>query len=266
MEDNKIRPLLKPASGREFEGDSERKTAAYFKVREDLSTESTDKLPAEVGFEERSIQSFGRRRGRSLTDTQEQLLTTLLPSLSVDVKNMPKAKEYCLEIGFGNGCHLANIAKRSADNFYIGCEPYINGVVHLLNIIKCDSINNIAIYTEDARDLLSTMEDDFLSKVYLLFPDPWPKAKHHKRRLVTHETLALFAKKLKKNAELIIATDHLDYASWIYEFLKDNEFFELKKTFEECQSEPDNWIKTKYQQKAEALGIKPYFFIAKNQK
>jgi tRNA (guanine-N7-)-methyltransferase len=189
----------------------------------------------------------------------------LLPSLEVDLENIPNAKEYCLEIGFGNGYHLANIAKQAVDNYYIGCEPYINGVVHLLNIIQNDNISNIAIYTEDARDLLQNMKNQFLSKIYLLFPDPWPKAKHHKRRLVTHETLALFSKKLKKNGELIIATDHLAYGEWIYQFITENEFFELSKSFNECQSEPANWIKTKYQQKAESLGIKPYFFIAKNQ-
>jgi tRNA (guanine-N7-)-methyltransferase len=170
---------------------------------------------------------------------------------------------YILEIGFGDGTHLAGMAMASPDVGYIGCEPYLNGVASLLGMIKKQAIENIMIYQDDALDLLNLLPHDFLKQIYILFPDPWSKTKHHKRRIINSQNLALFALKLQSQGEIIIATDHVEYAEWIFEHLEHSNLFNLKTTLAAYQCEPSNWIKTKYQKKAEDQGIKPYFFIVK---
>jgi tRNA (guanine-N7-)-methyltransferase len=209
------------------------------------------------------ILSFARRIGKSLTPAQKVLLLNLMPKYGFSLESLDKYHDYVLEIGFGGGVHLDNLAKKSPDVCHIGCEPYLNGVVSLLQLIKNNNLENILIYQDDAIDLLEKLPDYFLSALYILFPDPWPKLKHHKRRLINTQSLGLFAKKMKKQASLTIATDHEDYAKAIYEYLFSSGLFKLKSNITDYQHQPNDWTKTKYQEKAETLGIKPYFFVVK---
>ncbi len=187
----------------------------------------------------------------------------MLPKYGFALEKLTPSSSYILEIGFGDGTHLAGMAMAYPDIGYIGCEPYLNGVASLLGMIKAQAIENIMIYQDDAIDLLNSLPNYCLSQIYILFPDPWRKTKHHKRRIINTQNLILFAQKLAPKAQLVIATDHEEYASWIFEHLADSDLFALKPNLADYQFEPTGWIKTKYQKKAEDQGLKIYFFVIK---
>lgn len=200
------------------------------------------------------IQSFGRRLGKKMGQSRRTHLDELLPLYAVNQEEFT-SKEVILEIGFGDGQRIAKEALASKDKLFIGAEPFLNGVGTLLKTIKQEKIENIRIYPEDGRVLLENFNDHILSKIYILFPDPWPKAKHHKRRIINHSFLALLKQKLIKNGEVIIATDHAEYASYIDDQLKEYKLL--------SKETPKEWYKTKYQEKAENLGLTIKFFCLK---
>jgi tRNA (guanine-N7-)-methyltransferase len=214
--------------------------------------------------ETRHIKSFGRRLGKSLSNLQKDLLTTLLPKITLDLSASdiinveslfsPKTKEYVLEIGFGTGEHVAAQAKQNPQIGYIGCEPYINGVACLLKEVKDYNLENIRIWQDDALLLLKKIQNEIFSQVYVLFPDPWPKTRHYKRRIIQKDFLDVIYSKLKINGELIIATDHNDYKNWIEHELNNYPGFTI------ASSNYKPIVKTKYYKKAEALGDTPRFF------
>jgi tRNA (guanine-N7-)-methyltransferase len=213
----------------------------------------------------RKILTFGRRRGRSLSDTQEHLFKELLPSIAIkeedDIKLLSGAEKLHVEIGFGNGEHLAGVAKNNPHILYLGCEPYLNGVGFLLTLIEQNNLSNIRIWSDDARDILIKIPDNKIERIYILFPDPWPKLKHHKRRIINNEMLSLLHRKLISNGEVIMATDHAEYADWIAEHFNDSKLFDWPlESKENLQLAPKGWVKTRYQEKAEDLGIKANFF------
>jgi tRNA (guanine-N7-)-methyltransferase len=214
--------------------------------------------------ETRHIKSFGRRLGKSLSNLQKDLLTSLLPKITLEISTSdiinvkalfsPKIKEYVLEIGFGTGEHIAAQAKQNQSFGYLGCEPYINGVACLLKEIKDYDLENIRIWQDDALLLLKKIQNEIFSQVYVLFPDPWPKTRHYKRRIIQKDFLDLIYSKLKTNGELIIATDHNDYKNWIEHELNNHSGFVL------ASNDYNPLVKTKYYKKAEALGDTPRFF------
>jgi tRNA (guanine-N7-)-methyltransferase len=218
-------------------------------------------------FHERKILTFGRRRGRAISDMQQQLFDEVLPDISISPDQQINEllvgdyQEFHMEIGFGDGERLAKVAQNNPQNLYFGCEPYLNGVGCLLRLIKQNDIKNIKIWTDDARDLLEKFPSQSLTKIYILFPDPWPKAKHHKRRIINNEMLKLLSIKLKTSGEVLMATDHTEYAKWILEHFTKSELFNWPATSKaDWQDEPEGWVKTRYQQKAESQGIKSNFF------
>ncbi len=209
------------------------------------------------------LASYGRRRGRRLRSGKQQLMDTLLPqltiSLPIDDRRMrellPRRDAYWLEIGFGGGEHLAHQATLHNDTGFIGCEPYINGVGDLLKAIDARQLVNIRLYPGDARELLPHLPDGFFSKAFILFPDPWPKARHHKRRLIQREFLDLLATKMKPGGELLLATDHADYLTWMLEQLLLSPHFEwTARQSADWLEPPADWVETKYQKKAKAEG------------
>lgn len=158
------------------------------------------------------LRSFGRIKARPIKPRQAALLDTLLPKIAFDPSE-PVTGETWLEIGFGGGEHLAEQAARHPDVRIIGAEPFLNGVASALRHIDERGLTNVRLHQGDAREVLGQMPDASLSRVFILFPDPWPKARHHKRRLVRPETVDEFARVLKPGGRLRFATDWADYAN-----------------------------------------------------
>ena len=155
---------------------------------------------------QRRHRSYGRLRGRSLRPRQQMLMDELLPKILVSFQEgdldpqtlFPKeCQEVWLEIGFGGGEHLAAQAEAHPSIGFIGCEVFENGIASCLSHIDNASLGNVRIFPKDVRDLLSMLESQSLSRVFVLFPDPWPKTSHHKRRLIQKEFLDLVSRALK---------------------------------------------------------------------
>ncbi len=162
---------------------------------------------------------------------------------------------YVLEIGFGSGENILNLAKNNPDTGFIACEVFAGGVAKLLEDIQASEISNIRIWHDDALELIPRLSLNSLSLIYILHPDPWPKRKHHNRRLVNAENLKLLASKMLKGGKLLIITDHAEYAQHIARVVPAvADLFDL---------EFDNYpeiVKTKYRLKAEAKGIESKYF------
>ena len=164
------------------------------------------------------LRSFGRIKARPIKPRQAALLETLLPQIAFNPAE-PLTGETWLEIGFGGGEHLAEQAARHPDVQLIGAEPFLNGVASALRHIDERGLNNVRLHQGDAREVLEQLPDAGLARLFILFPDPWPKARHHKRRLVQPETVAQFARVLKPGGTLRFATDWADYANRALETL-----------------------------------------------
>jgi tRNA (guanine-N7-)-methyltransferase len=166
------------------------------------------------------LRSYGRLKSRTIKPRQAALMDTLLPAIRAPLEPfepralMAGAAEAWLEIGFGGGEHLAAQAARRPDVLFIGAEPFHNGVASALRHIDEAELKNVRVHDGDARDLLARMPDASLERVFVLFPDPWPKARHHKRRLLQTDTAAELARVLKVGGRLRFASDWADYVNW----------------------------------------------------
>ena len=182
--------------------------------------------------------------------TKQGLFDELLPKLDVAdwLEKLPNP--LWLEIGFGGGEHLAHQASLNPGVGIIGCEPYINGIAGLLKHIDDEKLSNIRVFTEDARLLIEQLPDASLERVFILYPDPWPKVRHHKRRLVSTETLNSLARVMKSGGELRLATDHADYCTWMLERLLPHPAFTWQaKSCDDWLKPWADWIPTRYEQK-----------------
>ena len=230
---------------------------------------------------------YGRRQGHKLSPTQQARLHTLLPALRIfppdpddtDPADTDEAADnqtatavtladlfgkaysaYCLEIGFGSGEHLAAQAKRHPGTGFLGVEPYINGVAKLLRAIESDRLDNIRIDDGDARRVLDRLPPASLDRIFVLYPDPWPKKRHNKRRIVNQHTLAKMAKLLKPGGRLLIASDIPDYIDWILR--RSQHIPALHWTAQRpChwQQPPPDWPGTRYEAKALREGRRPCY-------
>jgi tRNA (guanine-N7-)-methyltransferase len=204
---------------------------------------------------------YGRRRGKKLRAGQEALLDTLLPKLSVKLPlNEPLGdRELWLEVGFGSGEHLVWQAERNPEVTLLGCEPFINGVAKCLAHIERTGVGNVRLFNDDARLLMAALPERSLSRVFILFPDPWPKTRHHKRRFVARTTLDQLARLMKPGAELRLATDDPSYLPWMVEHACRHPAFEwLAERPADWRGRPADWPPTRYEQKMLA-GHKPAF-------
>ncbi len=262
------------------------------------------------------LRSFGRRRGRKLSDRQEALKRELLPRLALDLQSMPAsweplrkpfspcgeglgvgvkyppvsasspglphqgggegtsapsgrlpagetegATQKWLEIGFGGGEHLIWQAHHNPHATIIGCEPFEDGVVKVLAAIDEKKIGNIRLHMGDARDVLRWLPDASIDRAFILFPDPWPKRKHQKRRLVNASTLDLLARVMKPGAELRFGTDIGDYArSALLAFKSEPRFTWIASGPQDWRVRPDDWPATRYEAKAVREGRLRYYF------
>ena len=169
-------------------------------------------------------------------------------------------REFWLEIGFGGGEHLVWQAAHNPDVTLIGCEPFEDGVMKVLTRIADDDLKNIRLHMGDARDILRWLPEASISRAFVLFPDPWPKKKHRKRRLVNPSTLAMLARVMKPGAELRIGTDIGDYARTILQaFSAQSSFTWLAEGPSDWRVRPIDWPETRYEQKAAREGRVRYY-------
>ena len=202
---------------------------------------------------------YGRRKGKKLSARREALRETLLPKLALDLREGADPRDYfgCtvedvwLEIGFGGGEHLIAQARANPAVGLIGAEPYETGVAKLLAAIEESGISNIRIHQGDAREIIAALPDASLGLAFLLFPDPWPKTRHHKRRFVQMETLDMLARVLKPGAEFRIASDDAGYVAWILERTASHPMFgwTAQRAYD-WRTRPQGWPQTRYEAKA----------------
>lgn len=210
-----------------------------------------------------ALRSFGRRRGKKLRPGRERLMAELLPRIQVALdrtvteqfSTAPRA--LWLEIGFGGGEHLAAQARAHPDVGLIGCEPFLDGVAKALAQIDEHDLENVRLHADDARQIFPLIKDGALERVFVLFPDPWPKARHHKRRLIQGPLLGDIARMLKDGGEFRFASDHMDYVRWVLGHVCRHPDFEwTAQGPEDWRIPPTDWIRTRYEQKALARGEK----------
>jgi tRNA (guanine-N7-)-methyltransferase len=165
-----------------------------------------------------------------------------------------------LEIGFGAGEHLAAQAERHPDIGFIGSEVFEDGIVRLLGEVERRGLGNVRLFTDDARLLLAALPPASLGRVFVLFPDPWPKRRHHKRRLIAPATLDLLASVMEDRAELRLATDDRGYLAWMLEYLTAHPDFRwLARRPADWRERPPDWPATRYEEKARTAGRRPAF-------
>jgi len=216
---------------------------------------------------------YGRRKGKKLRNYHVRLVDELLPQLRVDVTHpvnlkalFPQARELWLEIGFGGGEHLLHRAAEHPDIGFVGCEPFINGVAKALAGIDGQALSNIRLLDGDAGLLIDRLPDQSLDRIYLLYPDPWPKRRQRKRRFISDDMLKRLARVLKPDAELRFATDIDDYAGWaLARVLRSRDFGWSPKTAQDWLQPWAGWRSTRYEEKALREGRpSAYFTFVRN--
>ncbi len=232
-------------------------------------TSLTRSNPISAKAEGNTRRLYGRRQAFKLKPNQERLIDELLPKLAITLPEtgmldldalFPHAREVWLEIGFGGGEHLAWQAAQNPDVGFIGVEPFINGMAKVLVQIEALGLSNIRLLQGDARNLIERLPEASLGRAFLLFPDPWPKTRHHKRRYVQQETLDELARVLKDNAEFRVASDIPAYVAWTLERVMPHpEFDWTAERAADWQNRPQDWAPTRYEQKALKAGRVPAY-------
>jgi tRNA (guanine-N7-)-methyltransferase len=216
------------------------------------------------------LRSFGRRRTRKFTARQRSLMEALWPRYALDPASPApdavsgifsgKPRAVWLEIGFGGGEHLVWQAEYNPDVGLIGCEPFLDGTVKVLDAIEAKGLHNIRLYGEDARDILRWLPAGSLDRAFILFPDPWPKKRHNKRRLVNPATLQLLARATRTGGELRLATDIADYARFMLLSIREEGSFAWQAARpSDWRVRPPDWPQTRYEQKALREGRRSYY-------
>lgn len=214
---------------------------------------------------------YGRHKGKSLRPEQQRRLEENLPACIVpgvdwnenpnrdpiDLKLLFAGKPVWLEIGFGSGEHMVHQARANPDVAIIGCDPYVNGVAVALG--KMRGVDNIRLHPGDARDLFDVLPAECLDKAFLLYPDPWPKSRHHRRRFVTSEHLEPLHRALKPGAEFRVATDIPDYVRQTLLEVPAAGFEWLAEGPDDWRTPWADWLSTRYEQKALREGRVPHY-------
>jgi tRNA (guanine-N7-)-methyltransferase len=215
------------------------------------------------------LRSFGRRRGRKLSARQQRLLDDVLPRVALagaeaaqfptDQFSVPVSRLW-LEIGFGGGEHLIWQARANPDVGLIGCEVFEDGVVKALSAIDEGALENVRLSTDDAREVLRRLPGACLDRVFILFPDPWPKKRHVKRRLVNRALADQLARVMRPGAELRIGTDIGDYLRTVLRSLRGHPGFNWHvQGPQDWRLRPPDWPPTRYEAKAGREGRRSYF-------
>ncbi len=213
---------------------------------------------------------YGRRQGHKLRERQQHLMDTLLPGLKVDLDHLraegPASRfdhpvsQVWVEIGFGGAEHLVWQAEQNPDVGIIGCEPFINGVAKLLSQVDDVGLRNVRVHDDDARDLLEALPDESVDRIFLLYPDPWPKLRHHKRRFISDENLDRFSRVLRDNGVLRFSSDIPDYVRWTLEHIHRHDAFHwTAQRPDDWRVRPEDWPQTRYERKALDAGRVPAY-------
>ncbi|MDM7255249.1 MAG: tRNA (guanine(46)-N(7))-methyltransferase TrmB [Paracoccus sp. (in: a-proteobacteria)] len=222
----------------------------------------TDERPTHRNF-------YGRRHGKTLRPSQKGYLRDLahLRPKGITVEDNPDRapvdsraifgddRPIWLEVGFGGGEHMVAMAARYPDIGIIGCEPFINGVAMLLGKIRAAGVSNVSVHPGDARDLMDVLPDACIARAFLNYPDPWPKARHHRRRFVTPEHLIPLHRVMQPGAEFRVASDIPDY---IRQTLEEGPAAGFSLEYEGPRAW-DDWHSTRYEQKALREGRVPHY-------
>lgn len=215
---------------------------------------------------------YGRSKGKKLRQGQQELLDTLLPQIAVPEEGGISSQELFgddrplhFEIGFGGGEHMIARADLLPDHGFVGCEPFINGVAQALSNLAAaratSPIGNVRVHAGDALEVLSRVPDNALTFIYLLHPDPWPKARHAKRRMMNDGPVKLFAQKLRKGGEFRFGTDHPIYLRHALMVMQRHPDFEWQATGPgNFLNRPASWPETRYEAKARAQGHEVWYF------
>ncbi|HEY8576631.1 MAG TPA: tRNA (guanosine(46)-N7)-methyltransferase TrmB [Devosia sp.] len=213
---------------------------------------------------------FGRRSGKKLHGGQQAVFDATLPALEIKLEGkldprqlFPESSRIIVEIGYGGGEHLALEASRHPETGYIGCEVFTGGIGKMVQTIAAEDLRNIRLFTDDALKLLVALPDASLDEVFLLYPDPWPKTRHHKRRFVSPTTLKELARVIRPGGLFHFATDIEDYANWTLAHIVRAPGFSFDQTAPGSWHEPyPGWEATRYEQKARREGRMISFYFS----
>jgi tRNA (guanine-N7-)-methyltransferase len=229
----------------------------------DMPKSSFDPNPPRRNF-------YGRRHGKTLRQSQKGYLSEDLGELrprGITVQDNPERtridptgifgddRPIWLEVGFGGGEHMVHMAGTYPEIGIVGCEPFINGVAMLLGKIRAAGVENVSVHPGDARDLMDVLPDASIARAFLMYPDPWPKARHHRRRFVTPEHLQPLARVMRPGGIFRVATDIPDYVRQTLEEVPLAGFDLVSSTGEPWA----DWISTRYEQKALREGRVPHY-------
>ncbi len=224
--------------------------------------------PLNVAGEPRAF--FGRRSGKRLHKGQDRLFRESLPALELALPEtmldldavFPAQPRRAIEIGYGGGEHLARIAAAEPQTGFIGCEVFSGGIAKLLEAIDEHALGNVRLFTDDALKLLVKLPDASLDAAWLLYPDPWPKTRHHKRRFISPTTLGELARVLKPGSVFRFATDIEDYANWTLAHVLRSPGFNFAPARPGIWHEPwAGWVPTRYEEKARLEGRTTSFYL-----
>lgn len=229
----------------------------------------------------KEIRFFGRRKGKNIKGSRSLLMDELLPKVALDRPTQMldlnavfgiQPKEVWLEIGFGGGEHLAEQALNHQDVGIIGAEPFLNGVAsllahlngsHMKEALNADlaqgRVDNVRIWSDDVRILFPFIADASFKRIFVLYPDPWPKARHAERRFINQANLRHLHRLLTDDGALFVATDVADYAVWAEEQAALSGLFDQTNT--DTRMPPPNWVPTRYEKKGIEAGRKPTYLV-----
>lgn len=217
---------------------------------------------------------FGRRQGRALKGERYISMERLFPFLKIPDEKLTeqhhlnpctlfekKYSQYWLEIGFGHGERLLHLSLKNPGTGYIAAEPFVNGMAAFIKEMGTPPRDNIRVIMDDGMILAKSILPESLDGIYILNPDPWHKKRHHKRRIINHENLDVFAKILKPNGKLILTTDVEDLANWMCTHAATHRYFKwTAQQKSDWAKPPENWIATKYEKKG-AKGAKKMIYL-----
>lgn len=231
----------------------------------------------------KELRFFGRRKGKAIKQSKQRLIDELLPRLQPTIPSDGtkfdmlhffgiQPTEIWLEVGFGGGEHIAELAKMYPTVGFIGAEPFINGVSSLLAHLNgshekatthCDlesgRVDNVRIWPDDVRDLFPYFTDGLFKRIFILYPDPWPKARHAERRFINQANLKHLNRLLADDGQIFVATDVAPYAEWALEQVDIDGVFE--QTNKDTSKPPLDWIPTRYEKKGITAGRKPIYLV-----
>tara|TARA_E500000075_G_scaffold95226_1_gene86732 strand:- start:2307 stop:2981 length:675 start_codon:yes stop_codon:yes gene_type:complete len=210
----------------------------------------------------RTEKLHGRKKSRTSSQKNQQIYKEIFPKYKLDINsiNFNQYNDIELEVGFGYGEHLIWQALNHPNKLFLGAEPFRSGVINTIREIERHKLNNIRIHDDNVIDIIENLPNEILSSIFILFPDPWPKKRHHKRRFISQNNLEKIHHVLKNRGRLVLATDHKDYLHSILLNVNINDQFEwLCENTDHFYSKPYEFPKTKYERKAIKNGRRPVY-------